>query len=69
MRLFGIGVTCVDRIALIVVFTWFEFYSFLNVKKSLFFLFAAKTVTIEPATSLLIISHPAVQMLPPVFVY
>ena len=31
---------------------------FLNVRESLFFLFLGKTVRIEPATSLFIISHP-----------
>ena len=47
-------------IALIVVFQVVEFYRFLNVRKSLFFFFffLGKTVRIEPATSLFIISHP-----------
>ena len=36
-----------------------EFYRFfLNMRKSLFLLFTGKTVRIEPATSLFIISHP-----------
>ena len=57
---FGIGVTCNDHIAPIAVFKWLEFYRFLNIRKSLFFsfLFTGKTVRIEPATSLFIISHP-----------
>ena len=38
MRLFGVGMACNDRIALIVVGKWFEFYTFLNMRKSLFFL-------------------------------
>ena len=37
MRLFGIGITCNDRIALIVVFKWFEFYRFFNEKIPFFF--------------------------------
>ena len=56
-----IGMTCNDRIDLIVVFKWFEFYRFLNMRKSLFFFFL-KTVRIDPSTSLrvqlFIISHP-----------
>ena len=60
MRLFAIGVTCNDRIALIVVFEVVEFDRFLNVRKSLFYYFYEKDVRIEPTTSLFIISRPAV---------
>ena len=58
MRLFGIGVTCSDRIALIVVFKWFEFYRFFLEHEKIPFFLTGKTVRIEPATSLFIISHP-----------
>ena len=41
-------------------FKWFEFYRFLKHEKiPFFFLFTGKTVRIEPATSLFIISRPA----------
>ena len=62
MRLFGIGVTCNDRVALIVVFKWLSFYRLLNMRKSLFILFTGKTgktVKTEPATAVFIISRPA----------
>ena len=39
---FGVGVTCNNRTALIVVFKWFEFYRFLNIRKSFFFLMYGK---------------------------
>ena len=57
---FGVGVTCNNRTALIVVFKWFEFYRFLNMNEKIpFFLFTGKRVRIEPATSLFVISRPA----------
>ena len=46
-------------IALMVVFKWPSFHRFFEREKIPFFILLGKTVIIEPATSLFIISHPA----------
>ena len=56
---FGIGVTCSSYCSRR-CFSVVEVYRFLKHEKILFFLFTGKTVRIEPAISLFIISRPAV---------